>query len=347
MTAIWRRVGDGYERLVPAGFPSEAVLHKLVEEAPETLPLAGSPDLMVLGIEVPLGGGYADILAVENSGQFVLIEIKLVANGEARRAVVAQLLSYASHLRGRDLESLERTLARKLRSRGAATIAALAAEHFQDPSLDGEAYRAALQESLDSGAFRLVWVLDEAPDELASTVGYLEAISSGVTIDLVVVGQYEIGEERVIVPQRVEPARVETQQGELLAPVETDGADDFTASIDVAQPPERALLKRLAVWAKDLERQGLAELYTTSGTSGRKVLKPCIPDEGVGLVTIFNDGRGTVAVWRTRFEVSAPAALARLESAGVPVSQGNNLPEITEDILAMLTEAYREAAAGA
>ena len=144
-----------------------------------------------------------------------------------------------------------------------------------------------------------------------------------------------------------EPARLGPQQVDgPVGPgrVETRGADDFIESIGVALESERKLLRRLADWAIGLERQGLAELWTTSGASGRKVLKPCLPDEGVGLVTIFNDGRGTMAVWRTRFQTSAPGALSCLEGIGVEVGQGNNLPEVTDEILGLLAEAYREAA---
>jgi hypothetical protein len=44
-----------------------------------------------VGREVPLGGGYADLLAVEASGRLGMIEVKLARNSEARRAVVAQV----------------------------------------------------------------------------------------------------------------------------------------------------------------------------------------------------------------------------------------------------------------
>ena len=186
MTAIWRQSESGYQQLEPAGFPSEAELHVLVSSAPELLPLAGSPDLVTLGDEVSLGNGYADVLALERGGRFVLIEVKLASNSEARRAVVAQLLSYASFLRGNTVGGLERgALAAQLAQRGAVDIASLAASGFQDASL-GETFQAAMQESLDTGSFRLVWVLDAAPPELVSLVGYLEYISAGiVTIDLV------------------------------------------------------------------------------------------------------------------------------------------------------------------
>lgn len=355
MTAIWRQSDSGYQRLEPAGFPSEAELHVLVSSAPELLPLAGSPDLVTLGDEVALGNGYADVLAVERSGRFALIEVKLASNSEARRAVVAQLLSYASFLRGSTVSSLEHgTLASQLAERGAADIASLAAAGFQDTAL-GDDFRAAMQESLDTGSFRLVWVLDDAPPELVSLVGYLEDISAGiVTIDLVTVAQYEVGGERVIVPQRVEPARVERQEDEGRGPggptpVTTKGADDFLASIEVALESERPLLRKLADWAIALEREGLARLWTTSGVTGRKVLKPCIPSEDVGLVTIWNEnGQAAMSLWRTVFERCAPGAIAQVEAlTGTELSAGRSAPEVTDELLEALTEAYREAAKGA
>src|SRR3712207_636373 len=102
MTAIWRNDGSGWRLLAAAGFPDEAALHSLVEEAPQTLPLAGAPRLVMVGRQVSLGSGYADLLAVEPSGRLVIIEAKLARNAEARRAVVAQVLSYAAHLNGLD-----------------------------------------------------------------------------------------------------------------------------------------------------------------------------------------------------------------------------------------------------
>src|SRR4029077_16374717 len=93
--------------LTPALYPSESALHDLVEQAPQMLPLAGSPRLTVLGREVRLGAGSADLLAVESSGRLVIIEVKLAGNAESRRAVVAQVLSYAGYLQGLDAEQLE------------------------------------------------------------------------------------------------------------------------------------------------------------------------------------------------------------------------------------------------
>ena len=70
----------------PRAFKDEATLQKLVKENPQLLPLAGSPRLTVLGSEVQLGNGYADILAVESTGQPAIIELKLARNTIARGA---------------------------------------------------------------------------------------------------------------------------------------------------------------------------------------------------------------------------------------------------------------------
>ena len=107
MTVIWRQSDSGYERLEPAGFPNEAELHELVASTPELLPLAGSPDLVVLGSEVALGTGYPDVLALEEERPLCPDRGEAGQQLEARRAVVAQLLSYASFLRGATAAGLE------------------------------------------------------------------------------------------------------------------------------------------------------------------------------------------------------------------------------------------------
>ena len=73
MPAIWTNDGDRWKLTQPDGFPDKATLHQLIEDTPSMLPLAGSPDLVILDSEVQLGTGYADLLAVETTvGPFSL-----------------------------------------------------------------------------------------------------------------------------------------------------------------------------------------------------------------------------------------------------------------------------------
>ena len=80
MNAIWGTDLNGrWLPLAPTAYLAEAELHDLVRDAPQMLPLAGTPRLTVLGREVRLGSGYADLLAVESTGRLVVIEVKLSA----------------------------------------------------------------------------------------------------------------------------------------------------------------------------------------------------------------------------------------------------------------------------
>lgn len=193
MTAIWQNDGSGWRLLAPSGFPDEATLHSLVEQAPQLLPLAGSPSLVVAGREVALGNGSADLIAVEISGRLVVIEVKLARNSEARRAVITQVLTYAAYLKGQEPATLETVvLGRHLRERGYENLTGAVAASVQDGSFDHARFDQGVAESLAQGWFRLVLVLDEAPKELIQLAGYLQSITDRLIIDLVTVVAYRI-----------------------------------------------------------------------------------------------------------------------------------------------------------
>jgi hypothetical protein len=139
----------------------------------------------------------------------VVVEVKqLASNAEARRAVVAQVLTYAAYLHGLERAELERAvLGGHLRRRGYESLLAAVAGEDQERSLDADAFDQGLTESLAEGRFRVVIVLDAAPAELVRLVGYLEAVTDKLLVDLVTVTAYDVNGARVLVPQRVEPER--------------------------------------------------------------------------------------------------------------------------------------------
>jgi hypothetical protein len=351
VTALWENRGSGWHLLSASGFTDEAALHDLVEEAPHLLPLSGSPALVVVGREVPLGGGYADLVAVEPNGRLVVIEVKLARNAEARRAVVAQILAYAAALHGLSQDDVERTvLGRELARRGYVSLADAVRVSDQDGSFSAEAFADGLGESLDSGRFRLVLVLDEAPADLVRLVGYLEAVSGGLIIDLVAVSAYEIDGSRVIVPRRVEPSREHrdpADRGALrsLAPTQlVSGSDDFRGSIDQAPSEHRDTFERLCDWADALAADRVARLYTRHDPRGWTILLPRLPDEDVGLVSIWNTGTPSLSLWRTVFERRAPSSLAVVERLIEPATMAQSVRQIDDELLVALAAAYREAA---
>lgn len=351
MTAIWRNDGTGWHTLAPQGFPDEAALHTLVEQAPQMLPLAGAPRLTVVGREVLLGNGYADLIAVEPSGRVAIIEIKLAKNSEARRAVVAQVLAYAAYLHGATPSDFERNiLGNHLQKHGYTSLAQAIAAEDQEGAFDTAAFTEGLTRSLADGTFRLVIVLDTVPSELVRLVTFLESAADRLVVDLVAVSAYEVNGSTLLVPQRIEgepdkpvaptqSTSAKAAQGKLV-----DGAEDFVASIEQAQERHHAALKVLADWAVTLEQQGLAHLSTFHGVSGRLTLLPRLLVGNVGLVTIYNDNGAYLQFWRTVFENRAPESIAPVEQIlGKSIGQGNSTSAITPELLSALTQAYQQA----
>ena len=318
---------------------------------PQLLPLAGSPRLVVVGREVRLGSGYADLIGVEPTGRISVIEIKLAGNPESRRAVVSQVLGYAAYLYGMQRQDLEHLLAPHLARRGVTDLFAA----VEDGTLDEEDFRAAVAESLSSGRLRVVIVLDEAPDDLVQLIAFLEATSDGLIVDLITVARFDFGGQQVVVPHRVEPGPERRSARPTAQPAEratsgtplVPGDADFRTVIASAPPDQVVFLTRLTNWAVELERRSLAKVYTYHGKRSVTTLLAYVPGDST-LVTIFRDAKNSyVALYRSVFERRAPQALAELEAVlGNRIRQGGTLRDVTDTVLGLLTRAYEEARAG-
>lgn len=353
--AIWQNDSGRWRLSSPEPYADEATLHSRVEEAPEILPLAGTPDLVVVGREVALGNGIADLIAIEPSGRLVVIEVKLARNPEARRAVIAQILTYAAFLRGLSVESLERDiLASHLSRRGHSNLTDLVASSDQTGSFERAAFEQALSQNLNEGRFRLVLVLDAVPDELVRLVGYLSLIAERVLIDLITVSAYQIAGTQILVPQRVDPENQPTANSAMSpnpAPSKgrlVEGAKDFEDAIERTKPEHQPTLRRLLEWAVSLGELNGVRLQTYHAKNGYLTLLPRLRADNAGLVSIYLDGsEAGLWLWRSVFERRAPASLPSVEKAlGDTVRQGNAAKTVTAELLDALTSAYREAVAG-
>lgn len=347
MSAVWRHDGIEWALMSPAGFADEKALHQLAEEAPQMLPLAGAPRLVVVGSEVQLGSGYADLIAVEPSGRPVVIEIKLGKNNEARRAVVAQALAYAAYLNLLTADQFESAiLAKHLTARGWDSLTQAMQSTDQDGSFDVAGFQSGLDDAFARGAFRIVFVLDAAPTDLIQLVGYLELIAERVQIDLITVEAYDVEGSRVLIPQRIDSERVETTKAKSAAKPGVQavpGADLFAASIASAASEQRLGLETVLAWAKALEDGKLARLFSYPGTN-RFILQPRLPNDDVGLVTIWNEKGASLQFWRSVFLKRAPTALVALDKyLPTPIGPGNSTRDISPELLELLSTAYAEA----
>lgn len=354
MTGVWTNSGEKWEWGKPRAFENEATLHELIKENPQFLPLSGSPRLVVLGSEIQLGNGYADILAVESSGRPAIIEVKLERNPEARKAIVSQIIAYAAFLQGFSIEDLEQgPLRRFLADTGHASVFDAVKAQDQEGAVDVDSFTTSLQDHLSSGNFRLVLVLDDVPAELERVVAYLDAITvQALTIDLITLKVYEVGGAQVALPQRVSPdlgAGGSTGVSKSAAPRGrlTDGSEAFRASIADTTGETREAFDEVIVWAEEMASLPNVRLFTFMGVEGKRfTLLPRIMPDNAGLVTIWNEKQQpSIQVWRSMFERRAPKSLESVEQVVQPdrIGQGNVLKSITPEILEVLTRAYQEA----
>jgi hypothetical protein len=349
VTAIWMESPDGkWSMQQPAPYENEQALHDIVMRNPELLPLSGSPRLTVIGREVAMpASGYADVLAVEADGRPVVIEVKLKNNAESRRAVVSQALSYAASLHGVSAEDFEQGIAAKHLQ--GSTLYELVRGDLQEETIPQEEFEASLGAHLAAGTFRIVIVLDDAPEELINLVGYLESVTDGISLDLIMVHSFAMGDRKIAVPSRLDPEhRPEAAPGRVARVVSKGslqpGVGPFRERISDAADRHQAVLTTLAAWVERLALDADVAPETYFGTMGDVVLLPRYRDEKVGLVSIWRyaDGTPAISFWRSVFERRAPELISRVERLIAPksIGQGNTTKDISDELLAVLREAY-------
>jgi hypothetical protein len=220
----------------------------------------------------------------------------------------------------------------------------------QEETVDAEAFRTGLTDSLADGRFRLVIVLDTVPDDLVQLVGYLQSLTDRVVVDLITVSSYQVGDAQIIVPQRVEPARrvrelseaeAVARQANALSP----GSAEFRAVVEHSPASHQEFLRPLIEWAERLDGDGLITLFTYRGKNDITTLLPRLPGSS-GLATAYQEPRAAyLQLWPTALHRRAPRSIAGVEAAlGGPIKHGARITEAPQALLDALTAAYREAA---
>ncbi len=359
MPDIWRRKDDGtkdgkWSIVGTSSFENECALQQRIAASPEMLPLSGQPFLAAAFREVGLGGGRADVLAFEDNGRPCVIEVKLKKSSEAKRAVVAQALTYAADLRGIEVENLEKeTLKEQLKGKRLVDFVR-ESESVDEENFDEGAFYENLHKNLAAGSFRIVIVLDDAPPQLVRLIGYLDLFTTkDLSLDLVTMSAYDIKDEQFLIPQRIDPdhaleletATETTVHQKSRGIATTKSSADFRKIVAQSENPDhRENRKKIADWADDLENEGICRVYSRVNSaegSGWRRLRLYLLDENKTFAHFESDGQGAwlyPAVIRRR----APAMLDRItELTDLPSKYG---APATPELLDALADAYREAA---
>jgi len=180
-------------RELEEGYATEEELQTFLRDHAELIPVdeieLGTPPLLCIGWEVSVASGSEDLLYVDENGLLTVVETKLKKNQDARRAVVGQILEYASYACAWSIADVEARVHKFLSSkecpkqyRGCTFEQALryfldktgspALEDFSYPSfLDG------IRANLEQGHIRLVIAIDEPPDPLLRIVEFVNRFS--------------------------------------------------------------------------------------------------------------------------------------------------------------------------
>ncbi len=225
-----------------SAYSNEDALEVLLAASPELLPgLAASP--VVVARQVQTGVGPIDLIAVGLDGSIVLVECKLRANPEIRRAVVGQLLAYASLIWQTPVAAFEQAVSARLNK----SLAAAARELAGTDDWDEATFRANLDRNLVDGRFRLVIAVDTITDELKRTIEYL----NGHTIAEIEVTALEIGyladdSVEIVVPRTYGTESIRARAGR--GPI---GEAELFAALDAScMPASVAAIRRLYEWVE-------------------------------------------------------------------------------------------------
>ena len=163
------------------GFHSEEELVRLLEDHPKLIPadeiageaLKDGPPLqfMVLKREAGVTPGSIDLLLIDNQAVPTVVEAKLRANREIRRAVLGQGLEYVADLATRNARELWEIAGKDL-----SDFKALWGT--PEGEMDEETFLSLVEENLAQGHIRLIILADELLPETRKVIEFLNRYSN-------------------------------------------------------------------------------------------------------------------------------------------------------------------------
>ena len=352
--AIYKMVGDkeNVESIRETSFVQENIkedpdLRYILRSQPEVM----EEGLFILSEEFSRwrgSGRSVDLLGLDSSGRLVVIELKRTSTGDHAELQAIRYAAMVSVLTSEDIVEAHRAYLNKWSIEGDAEERIRA--HLSGTNFD----------DIYTEAPRIVLVSEGFSKELTTTVLWLN--ENGLDITCIQLQPYRNGHELLIESSQIVPVpgteellvqaqgkRNETR-GHRSAPSKpVPGGEVFEEHIQDARPEFQQELKGLYSWAVGLEDRGLATLVSNPGTSCT-TLGVILFGKGSRL-TIWNGSSSPyITLDRNVFQELAPNAssslLGLLDTDNSSQTERGNVTlrsPISEDIVSVLTQAYREA----
>jgi len=275
-----------WEFVKATGYQDEAALRDLLVQEPALLPLSeiginGHAPVAIKEFGLP-GAGTSDVIVIDESGAIAIVECKLATNPERKRAVIGQVLDYASALHMMDFDEFDLRV-RQNTGHDLESLIKLATQ--EDFEFDSDKFGQTISEALTTGSFSLVIAIDEMDEDLRRVLDYVSSRSKG---ELHIFGlslRFHQGSKfEAIVPDISNPRSevISTQ------PVTHWNAERFRAAIQSADVAIRPALSELLDFLLDHaghQYWGTSESY---GTFGYGVLRP--NGRPMSLFTVYTNG---------------------------------------------------------
>ena len=181
---------------------AESELQRLLIESPSLITIdeirEGAAPLVFAVSEFGLpNSGATDVLAFSPQGDIAIIECKLATNPEIKRKVIGQILEYAAYLWGMSYEEIDRQI-QKLKGKSLVDLVAASVAG----EWDEEQFREGIKQTLETGSFILIIVVDEINEELRRIIRYLnECSKSAFSLHALEMKRFHFEKIEVLVPR--------------------------------------------------------------------------------------------------------------------------------------------------
>jgi hypothetical protein len=306
-------VVEGDKRTLVEGrkFVVETELQNYLEKFPELIPLKEidpeSPLLLAIGREVSLPQGAAiDLMYVDAGGILTIVETKLARSYQARRAVIGQIVEYASYILKWTAENIERIANEYLSSNRLPSqyqgkklreiIPKLAREGVpeQGEIFSAEDFKSNLERNLREGRIRLIIGVDEVVEPLREMVIFLNSFST-FDIFLLQVRRFEETNKReIFVPSLFGYAP------KVIPPIPLWDPEKFFA--DAKSRCKEPIVDAMEDLHKFSEDRADEVVWGKGIVTGSFTFYKKREDERISVFTVYSDGRISVnfGAWKAK-----------------------------------------------
>lgn len=347
--SVYKITPEAVEPLRETSFEAENLyerqdMQRLLRDRPDVL----EEELFILAEEYgdwEESSRRIDLLAIDRGGRLVVIELK---RSDQDSLMDLQAIRYAAMVANMTLEQAIDAHRVYLHNRESKEDAdSRIREHL---SADDTEIR------ISTARPRTILVSANFSKELTTSVLWLNGFDMDITC--VKLQPYKLGEDLFLERSQIIPIpaaedylvrlrdrereaeRQETSQAET-----SSGGDVFRNAIESADADSKERLERLYRLAASLESEGLARLFTRSG-SYNTVLHVRLPGSNSGLIHLYKNkpGYGYLQFNGSLFDSRAPRSKDQLERiTNTTIGQNTTLWELPNGLLEALTGAYREA----